>query len=206
MKKTFLILIFGFLGMYQTFAQDAVREIVDSSYIYQIKSHYHVGAWEHHPEWWYNLWYHRYQRDYYNNAHQWIPLDVYENLKTDAKQGEKNNVDTIADKKTTEFIDQVVDVAYLMEYNTLDTLKRTCKNAIDIYRYSYSPDCEYNSAILDDRYKTLISNINTTNTSQAPSAEKREAYIEIEKDFVKLTAVVWKLIRVNNIINRHNNN
>lgn len=202
MKKALLILLFVFVGKFEIYAQ---REVVDSSYIYQIQSHYHVGAWEHHPEWWYNLWYRRYQRDYNNNATQWIPLDMFESFKANYKEKEKTSTDTIASKKTDIFLNQMVDVAYLMEYNTLDTLKRTCRYAIDIYRYSGAPDCEYNSAILDDRYKTLISDIHTLNLSTAESAEKREAYQKTEKDFVKLIAVVQKLIRANEIINRHNN-
>lgn len=202
MKKFLLILLFTLMGISSTFAQ---REVVDSSYIYQIKSHYHIGTWEHHPEWWYNLWYRRYQREYNNNATQWVPLNFYELNKTTYKEKEQKATDTISDKKTAMFMDQMVDVAYLMEYNTLDTLKKSCRNAIDIYRYSGSPDCEYNSAILDDRYNTLVSNIHTMNISTAKSAEKREAYQETEKDFIKLIAVVRKLIRANDLINRHNN-
>jgi hypothetical protein len=53
--------------------------------------------------------------------------------------------------------------------------------------------------------KPLISDIHTLNLSTAESAEKREAYQKTEKDFVKLIAVVQKLIRANEIINRHNN-
>lgn len=205
MKRTLLILLFVLVGILNMYAQDPPREIVDSSYIWQRKSHFHAGTWEHHPEWWYNLWYRRYQENYNNNATQWVPLNVFESAKTNYKQKEKNNIDTIANKKTDVFLSQMVDVAYLMEYNTLDTLKQACRNAIDIYRYSASPDCEYNSTILDDRYNTLVSNIHTTNISNAESAEKREAYQQTEKDFIKLIDVVCKLNRVNNLINRHNN-
>lgn len=205
MKKILLILLFGLCGI-SMFGQTEPREIVDSTYIWQRKSHFHVGTWEHpYHRLWYNLWYSRYEREYNNNATQWIPLNVFEEFKTYYKDKEKTNTDTIASKKTDIFLDQMVDVAYLQEYSTLDTLKRSCKDAIDIYRYSGAPDCEYNSAILDDRYNTLVSNIHTTNVSTAESAQKREAYQETEKDFIKLIAVVRKLIRANDIINRHNN-
>lgn len=207
MRKLLLILLFAFVGVLDIYAQqEPPREVVDSTYIMQRKSHFHAGTWEHpYYRWWYNLWYRRYQDNYNNNATQWVPLNVFESVKVNNKQKEKDNLDTIASKKTEIFLSQVVDVAYLMEYNTLDTLKQACRNAIDIYRYSASPDCEYNSAILDDRYNTLVSNIHTTNISTAESAEKREAYQQTEKDFIKLIDVVTKLNRVNNLINRHNN-
>lgn len=205
MKKLLLILLL-LPCIKMIYGQEAPLEIVDSTYIWQRKSHFHVGTWEHpYHRTWYWLWYSRYEDEYNNNMTQWSPLNAYGLLKKEAKKKEQASTDTIASKKTDMFFDQIVDVAYLQEYNTLDTLKTNCQNSIDIYRYSGAPDCGYNSAILDDRFKTLLSNINTTNISTASSAEKREAYQEIEKDLVKLNAVVRKLIRANNILNRHNN-
>lgn len=202
MKKYLFILIFSFIAISEVSSQ--VRQIKDESYILQRKSHFQTG-WEHSPEWWYNLWYRRYQREYNNNSPQWLFLNAEERQKNKSKQKEVNAADTIADKATERYINQIVDVAYLMEYNTLDTLKRTCRNAMDIYRYCGSPDSEYNFAILNERYKVLVDNINALNVSPAESAEKREQYQDVEKQFIKLIDVTKKLIRANELINRHNN-
>ena len=209
MKRSLLILMFMLMGISAIYAQsqEGPIEIVDSTYIWQRKSHFHTGTWEHpYHRLWYRIFYHTYEEDYNNNETQWNPLNAYGSVKVEAKKKEKTSTDTIASKKTDIFLDQMIDMAYLQEYNALNTLINYCENSINLYRYSAAPDCEYNSSILYDRYKTLTSNVHTTNVSQASSGEKREAYQEIQKDFIKLIAVTQKLIRANNLIVRHNNN
>lgn len=204
MKKILFTLILTLVATLGCYSQ--LRQIKDESYILQRKSHFMPGAeWEHSPQWWYNLWYRTYQSEYGNNTPSWTFLNAFERAKNKSKQKEVNAADTIESKAVDILANQVIDAAYLLEYNTLDTLQKTCRKVIDLYQYCGSPDSEYNCAILNERYNVLADNIRSLNLSIAESAEKREQYLDIEKKYIKLIDVVNKLLRANELINRHNN-
>lgn len=202
MKKSIIIALFTLFSL-TTFGQNQeVIEVKDEDYINQIRSHYHVGSWEHTPEWWYNLWYRRYQREYNNNASQFIPIDVETELTKRKSENTKLNTDSIAEVQTFQFIDKTVDIAYLLEVHIIDTLKRYVEKNIQIYSESESPNCEENTDLLNEEFDNILESIEIIKSATVESSKKREEYIEIENKLNKLLVITEKLNRLNSIYNK----
>lgn len=202
MKKSIIIAVFALFSLAAFGQEQEIEEVKDEHYINQIKSHYHLGSWEHTPEWWYNLWYNRYQRDYNNNATQFIPIDFQtENTKRKAENTQKNT-DSIATLQTYQFIDKTVDIAYLLEAHIIDTLKMYVEKSIQTYSESESPYCEENTQLLITEYDNILESIEIIKGATVESTKKREEYLEIENKLNKLLTTTQKLNRLNAIYNK----
>ena len=101
--------------------------------------------------------------------------------------------DTIAEQKTYEFLDRAVDISYLIEKSTIDSLRRYFERIHNEYRDSDTPDCETNADIIYQNYEVVVDNINVTFTAHVESAQKREQYAEYEKQLIKLIHLTEKL-------------
>lgn len=189
MKKLLFILI-CFLSFVQVEAQ---RPVHDKYFQKQRESHFMPGVWEHIPQRYYRNVHQRYLDEFNNNPTQWVPLNAAHQLAQDDTETTKEYYDTIAEQKTYEFIDRAVDISYLIEKSTIDSLKERFIRIHNEYRDSETPDCETNADILYQNYEVIVDNINITFTSHVESAQKREQYAEYEKQLVKLINLTSKI-------------
>ena len=190
MKK--LLLILFCLSSFVTIKAQMVP-VHDKYFMQQRESHYMPGVWEHIPEWWYNLFYSRYQSNYNNNPTQWIPLNAVHQTVQDNTEETQKYYDTIAEQKTYEYLDRAVDISYLIEKSTIDSLRSRFERIHNEYLNSDTPDCETNADIIYQNYEVVVDNINVTFTAHVESAQKREQYAEYEKQLIKLIHLTEKL-------------
>ena len=171
----------------------AQRPVHDKYFQKQRESHYMPGVWEHIPERWYQSLHANYLERYKNNPTQWLPLNAAHQMTHDDTEETKKYYDTIAEQKTFEFIDRAVDIAYLFEKSTIDSLRSRFEQVHRAYRDSDTPDCEFNADILYQEYELIVDNINVTFLAHVESAQKREQYIEYEKNLIRLIDLAEKI-------------
>ena len=189
MKRILFILI-CFLSFVQAEAQ---RPVHDKYFQKQRESHFMPGVWEHIPQRYYRNVHQRYLDEFNNNPSQWVPLNATHQIAQDDTETTKEYHDTIAEQKTYEFLDRAVDISYLIEKSTIDSLRRYFERIHGEYRDSDTPDCETNADIIYQNYEVVVDNINVTFTAHVESAQKREQYAEYEKQLIKLIHLTEKL-------------